>query len=37
MFNNLFPKNRAVYEIIWKNFVGATDGNTADANCVLDT
>jgi hypothetical protein len=37
MFNKLFPKNRAVYEIMWKTFVRATDGNTADAHCVLDT
>jgi hypothetical protein len=40
MFNNLFFfENRAVYEIMWKNYRKAgqaTDDNMAHALCLLD-
>jgi hypothetical protein len=35
------PKNRAVYERVWKNIVqpgcAATDDNMAHGHCMLDT
>ena len=40
MINDAFLKNRAVYEIMWKNVVErgqATDDNMAHAHCMLDT
>jgi len=44
MFSNYLPKNRAVYEIMWKHFVQTdrqtdrpqTTRNTSHALCVLD-
>jgi len=32
-----FLKNRAFYEIMWKNMGQATDGNMAHPHCMLDT
>ena len=40
MFNNVFPENPAVHEIMWKNYVQpgrATDDNMAHTHCMLDT
>jgi len=41
VFNDFFFfKNRAIYEIMWKNTVEpvqATDKNVAHAHCMLDT
>jgi hypothetical protein len=40
MSNNFFFENRAVYEILWKNFCSAeqvSDDNMAHARCMLDT
>jgi hypothetical protein len=39
MFNNFFPDNRTVYEVMWKNTVQPVYGrqyNTAHAHCMLD-
>jgi len=40
MFNNSFPENRAVYEIMWINTYyragQATDDNMTHALCMLD-
>jgi hypothetical protein len=39
MLSNFFPKNLAVYEIMWKNVVEPerpTDDNMAHALCTLD-
>jgi hypothetical protein len=39
-FTKLFPKNRAVYEKMWKKYCTAgqaTDGNMAHARCMLDS
>jgi hypothetical protein len=39
-FGNFLPKNKAVYEIIWKKHCRArlpTDDNMAHAECMLDT
>jgi len=40
IFNNFFPENRAVYEIMWKKYCTggqATDDNMAHVHCMLDT
>jgi len=39
MFNNFFPENRNVYEIMWENICRAgeaTGGNMTHAYCVLE-
>jgi hypothetical protein len=39
VFSNLFLKNRAVYEIMWKHCSAgqATVDNMADTHCMLNT
>jgi len=39
VFNNLFPENRAVYEIVWEKLckAGQVTGGAAHAHCMLDT
>jgi hypothetical protein len=39
MLNNIFPENRAVYEVMWKKYCTAgpaTDNKMAHALCMLD-
>jgi len=38
VFSKLFSENRAVYEVMWKNFVDSDKPHdkTAHAHCVLD-
>jgi hypothetical protein len=35
MFNNFFPENRAVHEVMWKNMV--EPDNIARARCLRDS